>query len=94
MSRPKVWIPRRLSEATLERARAHYDLVEEPIDEPAPPARIIEMSALVDAMIPCHSERFTAEVAAALDRASRSSPTIALVSITATCRRFERVGST
>lgn len=67
MSRPKVWIPRRLSAATLERARAGYDVIEEPLDEPASAARIIEMSAQVDAMIPCHSERFSAKVAAALD---------------------------
>lgn len=67
MARPKVWLPRRLSAATLERARASYDLVEEPLDKPATAARIIEMSALVDAMIPCHSEQFTAEVAAVLD---------------------------
>ena len=67
MARPKVWLPRRLSAATLERARASYDLVEEPVDKPATAARIIEMSALVDAMIPCHSEQFTAEVAAVLD---------------------------
>ncbi len=66
MTRPVVWIPRRLSDATLARARASYDVIVKPDDTPGTAAEIIEMSGRADAMIPCHSERFSAEVVAQL----------------------------
>ncbi len=62
-----LWIPRRLSEATLARARRHYDVIVKDDDTPGTPDEIIAMSARVDAMIPCHSERFDADVVAWLD---------------------------
>jgi len=65
--RKTLWIPRHLSAATLERARRDYDVILAPEDRPATADEIIAMSARADAMIPCHSERFSAEVAARLD---------------------------
>src|SRR6056297_3262602 len=68
MARPAIWIPRRLSDATLERARHDYDVILTEDDAPGTAEEIVEMSARVDGMIPCHSERFTAEVVARLDK--------------------------
>jgi len=68
MARPAIWIPRRLSDATLERARRDYDAIVTEDDTPGTAEEIVEMSARVDGMIPCHSERFTAEVVARLDK--------------------------
>ena len=67
MSKPTVWIPRRLSDATLERAQASYDCIINWDDTESSADEIVAMSARVDAVIPCHSERFSAEVAARLD---------------------------
>ena len=67
MARKTIWIPRRLSDATLERAQASYDCIINWDDTESDATRIVEMSAQVDGIIPCHSERFTAEVAARLD---------------------------
>ncbi len=65
-SKPVIWITRTLSANTLERARAHYTVVHDPSDTPADAATIIARSDEVDAIIPCHSEAFTAEVVAQL----------------------------
>ncbi|WP_146345462.1 2-hydroxyacid dehydrogenase [Phaeobacter marinintestinus] len=67
MKRPTVWIPRRLSDATLERAQADYDCIINWEDGLSSADDLIAMSAKVDAVIPCHSEHFSAEVAAQLD---------------------------
>ena len=67
MSRPVIWIPRRLSDATLERAQHDYDCIINWDDELSSADEIIAMSAKVDGIIPCHSEHFSAEVAARLD---------------------------
>ncbi len=67
MARPVVWIPRRLSEATLARARRDYDVIVKDDDTPGAADEIVAMSAQVDAMIPCHSERFSADVVARLE---------------------------
>ncbi|MDJ0631363.1 MAG: D-glycerate dehydrogenase [Rhodobacter sp.] len=67
MAKPKVWIPRRLSDATLERAQASYDCIINWDDTESGADDIVAMSARVDAVIPCHSERFSADVAARLD---------------------------
>jgi lactate dehydrogenase-like 2-hydroxyacid dehydrogenase len=64
--RKVLWIPRRLSDATLARARAGYEVIVKDDDTPGAAEEIVEMSARVDAMIPCHSERFSAEVVARL----------------------------
>ena len=67
MTRPVLWLPRRLSDATLERAQADYDCIINYDDGLSSADDIIAMSAKVDAIIPCHSELFTADVAARLD---------------------------
>ena len=67
MARPVLWIPRRLSDATLARARRDYDVIVKDADTPGTADEIIAMSAQADAMIPCHSEHFTADVVARLD---------------------------
>jgi lactate dehydrogenase-like 2-hydroxyacid dehydrogenase len=67
MQRPVVWIPRRLSEATVARARRDYEVILTTDDQPATADEIVAMSARADAVIPCHSERFSADVVARLD---------------------------
>lgn len=67
MARPTVWIPRHLSAATLERARRDYDVILKEKDEAGTAEEIVAMSARADAIIPCHSEHFSAEVVARLD---------------------------
>ncbi|GAW35778.1 glycerate dehydrogenase [Roseovarius sp. A-2] len=67
MSKPVIWIPRRLSDATLERARRDYEVIVNEADTPGSAEDIIAMSAKVDGMIPCHSEHFSADVVARLD---------------------------
>ena len=67
MSRPVIWIPRRLSDATLERAQSGYDCIINWQDGLSTAEEIVAMSAKVDGIIPCHSEHFPAEVAARLD---------------------------
>ena len=65
--RPVVWMPRRLSAATIARAERDYDLILNEADTPGSAEDIIAMSANVDAMMPCHSEHFSADVVAKLD---------------------------
>ncbi len=65
--KPVIWIPRRLSDATLARARRDYEVILNEDDTPGSAEDIIAMSARVDGMIPCHSEHFSAKVVAQLD---------------------------
>ncbi|MEL6313009.1 MAG: D-glycerate dehydrogenase, partial [Pseudomonadota bacterium] len=65
--RPVVWMPRRLSAATIARAKRDYDLILNEADTPGSAEDIIAMSANVDAMMPCHSEHFSADVVTKLD---------------------------
>jgi lactate dehydrogenase-like 2-hydroxyacid dehydrogenase len=67
MTRPVIWIARRLSDATLVRAERDYDIIVNHDDIPYDRADIIAMSAKVDGMIACHSEHFTADIVATLD---------------------------
>ena len=65
--KPTLWITRRLSDATLERAHRDYDVIIDMNDGLHTAQEIINMSAIVDAILPCHSEIFNAQVAAQLD---------------------------
>jgi lactate dehydrogenase-like 2-hydroxyacid dehydrogenase len=56
-----------LSEATLTRAQRDYDCVINWQDGLSSADDIVAMSAQVDAIIPCHSERFSADIVARLD---------------------------
>ncbi|WP_296428535.1 D-glycerate dehydrogenase [Yoonia sp.] len=67
MTKPRLWITRRLSDATLARAARDYDVVVNLADQPGTAAEIIAASAAFDAIIPCHSEHFTADAVAQLD---------------------------
>lgn len=64
MSKKRLWITRRLSDATLERAARDYDVVINHADTPGTAAELIAASAEFDAIIPCHSEHFSADVVA------------------------------
>ncbi|WP_299852540.1 D-glycerate dehydrogenase [uncultured Roseovarius sp.] len=66
MTRPVLWFPRRLSDATLERAQANYDCIINWEDGLSTPDEIVAMSARVDGIVPCHSEVFSADVVARL----------------------------
>jgi lactate dehydrogenase-like 2-hydroxyacid dehydrogenase len=65
--KPVLWITRKLSDATLERASRDYDVIINHEDGLHTADEIIAMSAKVDAILPCHSEIFDAAVAAKLD---------------------------
>ncbi|EEB86362.1 2-hydroxyacid dehydrogenase [Roseobacter sp. GAI101] len=62
--KPRLWITRRLSDATLERAARDYDVVINYDDQPGTADQLIAASADFDAIIPCHSEHFSADVVA------------------------------
>lgn len=64
MSKKRLWITRRLSDATLERAARDYEVVINHDDTPGTAAELIAASAEFDAIIPCHSEHFSADVVA------------------------------
>jgi len=64
MTKPRLWITRRLSDATLERAARDYDVVINHEDTPGTAEELIAASAEFDAIIPCHSEHFSADVVA------------------------------
>lgn len=64
MTKPRLWITRRLSDATLERAARDYDVVINHDDHPGTAEQLIAASADFDAIIPCHSEHFSADVVA------------------------------
>ncbi|MCX8227794.1 MAG: D-glycerate dehydrogenase [Sulfitobacter sp.] len=64
MIKPRLWITRRLSDATLKRASRDYDVVINHDDLPGTADQLVAASADFDAIIPCHSENFSAEVVA------------------------------
>ena len=65
-AKPLLWITRRLSDATLARATRDYEAIINYDDGTFTADEIIAMSAHVDAIIPCHTELFNADVAAQL----------------------------
>jgi lactate dehydrogenase-like 2-hydroxyacid dehydrogenase len=60
--KPTLWITRKLSENTESRASRDYDVILNPQDRLFSADEIIEMSARADAILPCHSEIFSAAV--------------------------------
>ena len=66
-TKPTLWITRSLSGATLARAAQDYNVIINHADGTFSADEIIAMSAQVDAILPCHSELFNADVAAKLD---------------------------
>lgn len=64
MNKKRLWITRRLSDATLERAQRDYDVVINHDDTPGTAEQLIAASREFDAIIPCHSEHFSGDVVA------------------------------
>ncbi|MEO1421355.1 MAG: D-glycerate dehydrogenase, partial [Pseudomonadota bacterium] len=64
MTKPVLWIARKLSAATEARAAGDYDVRLNPDDRVFTPDEIVAMSGDVDAILPCHSEDFSADVVA------------------------------
>lgn len=67
MSKPRLWITRKLSDNTEARAQRDYDVILNPSDTLSSAEDIIRMSKDVDAIIPCHSEHFDQKTVAQLD---------------------------
>ncbi len=67
MSKPRLWISRKLSANTEARAKRDYDVILNPQDSLSSSEDIIRMSSDVDAIIPCHSEHFDAATVAQLN---------------------------
>lgn len=60
--KPRLWITRKLSDATEARAARDYDVILNPEDKVFDAEGLVAMSGEVDAILPCHSEHFSAEV--------------------------------
>ena len=65
--RPVLWVTRKLSANTEKRAARDFDVILNEADRLHDAEEIVAMSSRVDAMLPCHSEHFTAEVVERLD---------------------------
>ncbi len=66
-SKPVLWITRRLSKRTLERAQDTYECIINHDDGEHTADEIIAMSSKVDAILPCHSEVFRGRTVDELD---------------------------
>ncbi|MEL6197065.1 MAG: D-glycerate dehydrogenase [Pseudomonadota bacterium] len=66
MSRPRLLITRRLTDAVHARAARDYDVTLNPEDRVFEQAELVEKCRAADAVLPCHSEHFSAEVLGAL----------------------------
>jgi len=66
MSKPTVWISRKLSDNTQIRAARDYEVILNQDDVISGADDIVAMSAKVDAILPCHSEIFNADVVSRL----------------------------
>ncbi len=64
--KPVLWITRKLSASIAARAAQNYHVILNPEDAAVPAETIMQMSHRVDAIMPCHSEIFSAEVVAGL----------------------------
>ncbi|PZX40722.1 lactate dehydrogenase-like 2-hydroxyacid dehydrogenase [Roseinatronobacter thiooxidans] len=65
-AKPVVLIPRKLAPAVLERANATYDVIVNEDDHVFSREELIAACQNVDAVLPCHSEHFSADVIQAL----------------------------
>lgn len=66
-SKPHLWITRRLSDKTLERAQKSYECIINYEDGEHTADEIIAMSKTVDAILPCHTEVFRGRTVEELD---------------------------
>ncbi len=65
-NKPVLWVTRKLSPATEERAARDFDVRLNPEDRVFSGDEIVEMSHNVDAILPCHSEHFSADIVSRL----------------------------
>lgn len=73
VDKPRLWITRRLSDATLERAERDYQCHVNHEDRLYSPQEIIELSNDFDAILPCHSEVFRG------DTVDRLAPSVKII---------------
>ncbi|MDO8881614.1 MAG: D-glycerate dehydrogenase [Pseudotabrizicola sp.] len=66
MTKPKLFIARKLRDVVEARAARDYDVILNPEDRLFSRADLIAMCREVDAVLPCHTERFSADVIADL----------------------------
>lgn len=66
MTKPKLFIARKLRDVVEARAARDYDVILNPEDRLFDRAELIATCRAVDAVLPCHSERFSADVIAEL----------------------------
>ncbi len=66
MTKPRLLITRRLTDAVLARAGRDYEVDLNTDDHVFSRDELVERASQADAVLPCHSEHFTAEVIAAL----------------------------
>ncbi|MFN7222934.1 MAG: 2-hydroxyacid dehydrogenase [Paracoccaceae bacterium] len=66
MAKPKLFIARKLREVVEARAARDYDVILNPEDRVFSREELIATCRAVDAVLPCHSERFSADVIAEL----------------------------
>jgi len=64
--KPVILVTRRLTDAVQARLQRDYNPILNPQDRVFTPAELIEKCQNVDAVLPCHSEHFSADVIAAL----------------------------
>ena len=65
-TKPTLLIPRKLADAVLDRARDSYNVILNADDHVLTRDELIAACQNVDAVLPCHSEHFSADVIAAL----------------------------
>ncbi|MCY3769601.1 MAG: D-glycerate dehydrogenase [Gammaproteobacteria bacterium] len=70
-NKPVLWIPRKLSPNTESRAARDYEVLLNPEDTLSSPGKIVAMSHHVDAILPCHSEIFDADVVSRMGKRTR-----------------------
>jgi lactate dehydrogenase-like 2-hydroxyacid dehydrogenase len=66
--KPVIFVTRKLPEAVEARLVRDYEAILNPDDKLYSDDELVELSARADAMLPCHSERLTAEVIARLPK--------------------------
>ena len=88
--KPIVLVTRKLPDAVEDRLRRDYEPRLNPDDRLYSGDELVALSNGADAIMPCHTEHFSAEVIARLPDCVRQSPIFRLESTMWTCRRRQR----
>ena len=64
--KPVVLVTRKLPDAVEEQLAKHFELILNPDDRLYSTEELLETAASVDAILPCHTEKFSAETIASL----------------------------